>query len=103
MNVGKFTQNRTTRNGRTAAYIKYVVSIRPRFMEKMHDESILDLARLVVEQVHQLDDSALVLSYDDLQQHKLDNAENLPDTVEQISPWVANIRESVYKKLCNEV
>lgn len=92
--MGKFTQNRTTNQLRTTAYIKYEVSVRPIFMGSMYDESIPDLARLGVEQMHKHNDSALVLSYDNLQQHKLDNVDSLPDTLDQLSPWVANIRES---------
>ena len=92
--VNKFTQNRTKSNPRTLAYIKYFVTIRPPFMGKMHDHAIPELAKLVYQEMLTCDHTALLLSNDALQQHKLDNIDDLPDTLDSLTPWVQNMRET---------
>lgn len=60
----------------------------------MHDQAIPELARLMYQEMTKCDHTALLLSNDALQQHKLDNIDDLPDTLDSLSPWVQNVRES---------
>ena len=39
-----------------------------------------------------------MVSFDALQQHILDNEENLPENLSELTPWVQNISEEVDKK-----
>ena len=57
-------------------------------MGDMHNKTITDLARLVFRTVWQYDSTDTAMSFDSLQQHILDNEDNLPEIQSEISPRV---------------